>query len=113
MTVVRKAHPREMRMVWLSLVAGLVVGIFSCKRDPTAERSLASSPRAAPTATNTAGKPMVSANSARRANERTQVTAETNAMGTRVQFTALISPHADETQVHAAIEQAVAEVRRL
>jgi thiamine biosynthesis lipoprotein len=113
MTVVRKAHPREMRMVWLSLVAGVVVGIFSCKRDPTAERSLASSSRAEPTATIPAGKPTAAVDFPRRTDERTQVTAEANAMGTRVQFTALTSPHADETQVHAAIERAVAEVRRL
>lgn len=45
--------------------------------------------------------------------ERIKVTAETEAMGTRVVFTALTSTGIDEATAHAAIERAVAELRRL
>jgi thiamine biosynthesis lipoprotein len=45
--------------------------------------------------------------------ERIKVTAETQAMGTRVAFTALTSARVDEAGVRAAIERGIEEVRRL
>ena len=44
---------------------------------------------------------------------RAKVTAESSAMGTRLNFTALTSERVDEAGVHAAIEQAIDEIRRL
>jgi thiamine biosynthesis lipoprotein len=44
---------------------------------------------------------------------REKVTAESTAMGTRLNFVALTSERVDEAGVHAAIEQAIGEIRRL
>jgi thiamine biosynthesis lipoprotein len=44
---------------------------------------------------------------------RIKVTAETNAMGTRINFVALTSDHSDEARTRLAIEQAIGEIRRL
>ncbi|HKQ68904.1 MAG TPA: FAD:protein FMN transferase, partial [Polyangiaceae bacterium] len=45
--------------------------------------------------------------------KRTKVTVEAAAMGTRLNFVAITSARLDETKTRAAIDQAVAEIRRL
>src|SRR5690242_12086382 len=87
---------RSHELMWIGAMATLVA---SCKRD--AKRTEASSD--APSAS--VAVPTDPA--------RTKVTAEATAMGTRLTFVALTSPRVDEAAVHAAIEKAIEEVRRL
>jgi thiamine biosynthesis lipoprotein len=84
--------------MWIGLLPALVA---NCRRD--AKRTDASLSSDAPSAT--AATPADAA--------RTKVTAEATAMGTRLTFVALTSPRVDEAAVHAAIEKAIEEVRRL
>jgi thiamine biosynthesis lipoprotein len=71
--------------------------------------------RPAPDARATAPPPSVTApsSSVGRQAERTKVSAEAAAMGTRLNFVALTSARSDEAHTRAAIEQAIAEIGRL
>ena len=60
-----------------------------------------------------APSPTVSSATPGAAAPRTKVTAEATAMGTRLNFVALTTARSDEARTRAAIEQAIAEIRRL
>ena len=83
----------------------IAIAAVGCKRE-----SSRSEPAASPSAPNTTIAPSASAGPGA---PRTKVTAESSAMGTRLNFTALTSDRVDEAHVHAAIEQAIVEIRRL
>ncbi|MET0592540.1 MAG: FAD:protein FMN transferase [Polyangiaceae bacterium] len=90
----------------------ITTGAIACKRESTTGTQRPPSSSNEPTAdaspSNATAKPPSLSGP-----ERTKVTAETGAMGTRISFTALTSPRADEASVHAAIDRAVQRIREL
>jgi FAD:protein FMN transferase len=81
-------------------VGAILVGVVSCKRgapSTDAPREVASAAAGATVAESL----------------RTKVSAEAAAMGTRLNFVALTSEKVDEAAVHAAVEKAIEEIRRL
>jgi thiamine biosynthesis lipoprotein len=86
-------------------LGAIVAAAAGCNRD----RAPPSAQAAAPAESVLPATP----GSARPAAERIKVTAEAAAMGTRLNFVALTSARSDEAHTRAAIEQAIAEIRRL
>ena len=95
------------RLRGILLLCALASVAVRCKREPTSSQSDPSSHSDAPSASLAPG------GSASAGARRTKVTAESSAMGTRLNFTALTSDRVDEAHVRAAIERAIQEIRRL
>ena len=107
------------------LLGALATAALECKRESTPGHSEQAAPSAAPStsaapsasfALNGSSAPGASAapsGSAEPGAGRKRVSAESSAMGTRLNFIALTSDKVDENQVHAAIDKAIEEIRRL
>src|SRR5689334_14301769 len=99
------------RLQGVILLAALAAAASQCKREPTAS-DRASHPATPSASVATGAAPSGPIATGARV-ERTKVTAEAGAMGTRLNFVALTSDRIDEAHVHTAIEQAIDEIRRL
>src|SRR5690349_16859031 len=97
------------RLFGVISLAALATAASQCKREPSAtDRTSHPATSSASAANGVEAGATASAGA-----PRTKVTAEAGAMGTRLNFVALTSDRIDEPHVHAAIEQAIEEIRRL
>src|ERR1051325_4921626 len=94
------AHPQVAR------VLSALLALFSarCERDRSAPQLDGAT---------SAPAPGMSSSSPGAVGPRMKVTAEATAMGTRLNFVALTTARSDESHTRAAIERAIAEIRRL